>query len=155
MKKIVINKQHGGFGLSALAVKKYLELNGQECYFFKTNQETIDLVPITLEEAGETAFWTVFTVPDPEKELNATTSWDKMSPEERENFERTWAALSFYSGDLERDDEKLVQVVEQLGEKANTAFSNLAVISIPDDVDWIVQEYDGMEWIAEKHRTWD
>jgi hypothetical protein len=28
------------------------------------------------------------------------------------------------------------------------------VVEIPDDVNWQVEEYDGMEHIAEKHRTW-
>jgi hypothetical protein len=28
------------------------------------------------------------------------------------------------------------------------------VIEIPDDVEWIIVDYDGMEHIAEKHRTW-
>jgi hypothetical protein len=28
------------------------------------------------------------------------------------------------------------------------------VIEIPDDVEWEVEEYDGLEWVAEKHRTW-
>ena len=25
---------------------------------------------------------------------------------------------------------------------------------IPDDVEWYVEEYDGIEWVAEVHRTW-
>jgi hypothetical protein len=28
------------------------------------------------------------------------------------------------------------------------------VVQLPADVDWIVEEYDGQEWIAERHRTW-
>ncbi len=30
----------------------------------------------------------------------------------------------------------------------------MQIVEIPDDVDWEVMEYDGMEHIAEKHRTW-
>jgi hypothetical protein len=30
----------------------------------------------------------------------------------------------------------------------------LAIVEIPDDVQWIIEENDGMEWVAEKHRTW-
>jgi hypothetical protein len=29
------------------------------------------------------------------------------------------------------------------------------VVRIPADVDWVLQEYDGLEWIAERHRTWE
>lgn len=55
----------------------------------------------------------------------------------------------------ERNDPKLVKAVETLGDDAGGSFSQLRVIEIPDDVDWEICEYDGMEWIAEKHRTWE
>lgn len=55
---------------------------------------------------------------------------------------------------IPRDNQYLVQIVEELGNQASGSFSDLQVITIPDDVDWIVQDYDGMEWVAERHRTW-
>jgi len=30
----------------------------------------------------------------------------------------------------------------------------LKIIEIPEDVDWEVDEYDGLETIHEKHRSW-
>lgn len=57
--------------------------------------------------------------------------------------------------DVERNDPILVEVVETLGNKANNSHSKLKVVEIPDDVDWVIQDYDGREWIAEKHRTWN
>ena len=33
--KIVINVCFGGFSLSNKAIKRYLELKGEECYFYK------------------------------------------------------------------------------------------------------------------------
>jgi len=30
----------------------------------------------------------------------------------------------------------------------------LKIVDIPDGVEWEIEEYDGMEWVAEKHRTW-
>lgn len=59
-----------------------------------------------------------------------------------------------YKSDIPRNDPKLVEVVERLGSKANDLCAELHVIEIPDDVEWQVEEYDGMEHIAEKHRTW-
>jgi hypothetical protein len=41
-----------------------------------------------------------------------------------------------------------------MGEAADGAFAELKVIEIPDGVEWQIDEYDGTEWIAEKHRTW-
>jgi len=55
---------------------------------------------------------------------------------------------------IERTDPLLVQVVEELGEKADTRFSSLKVIEIPDDVKYRIEEYDGVEWIAEDCREW-
>ena len=53
-----------------------------------------------------------------------------------------------------RSDPDLVAVVEQLGEDANTDSSELKVVEIPDGVEWEIQDYDGMEHVAEKHRIW-
>ena len=53
-----------------------------------------------------------------------------------------------------RDDETLVEVVECLGEKANGDHASLKIVEIPDGIEWQIEEYDGFEWIAEKHRTW-
>jgi hypothetical protein len=58
------------------------------------------------------------------------------------------------SYDLERDDPLLVQVVEELKEKANGSCAYLNIVEIPDEVEFIIEEYDGSEHVAEKHRTW-
>lgn len=64
----------------------------------------------------------------------------------------------FVDEDVKRDDPFLLQVVDTLGLKAASgSFSALGFAEIPDDVpddNWIIQEYDGIEWVAEKHRTW-
>ena len=62
--------------------------------------------------------------------------------------------IEFYDRDLERNDPVLIEVVELLGAKASGEYSNLKIVEIPDDVEWYVEEYDGMEHIAEQHRTW-
>ena len=56
---------------------------------------------------------------------------------------------------IQRNDPDLVAVVETLGEKANGQCAELAIVEIPDDIEWDIEEYDGVEWVAEKHRTWD
>ena len=60
----------------------------------------------------------------------------------------------FNERDLERDDAELVQVVKKMKKKANGRFASLKIVSIPDNVEWIIQEHDGLEWVAEVHRTW-
>ena len=56
--------------------------------------------------------------------------------------------------EIPRNDPVLVAVVEELGSKANGFCASLKVVEIPENVDWYVEEYDGNEWVAEKHRTW-
>jgi hypothetical protein len=60
----------------------------------------------------------------------------------------------FWDRDIARDDPVLVQIVKELGEKSHGKFAQLKIVEIPADVDWEISEYDGREWVAEKHRTW-
>ncbi len=55
---------------------------------------------------------------------------------------------------IPRDDQKLVQVVEELGAAANGHGSELRVVAIPDDVRWEISAVGGIEHISELHRTW-
>jgi hypothetical protein len=56
--------------------------------------------------------------------------------------------------DIDRDDPVLVRLVEELGDEVNTRYSELKIVEIPDGIEWTVCEYDGLEWVAEAHRTW-
>lgn len=60
----------------------------------------------------------------------------------------------FEDREIPRNDPDLVSVVEDLGESANGFAASLKIVEIPEDVDWYVEENDGREWVAEKHRTW-
>lgn len=70
-------------------------------------------------------------------------------------WNKTWGFYSnFYCKNIPRDDELLVRLVEELGDKANGNCAELKIVEIPDGVEWQIKEYDGMEHIAERHRTW-
>ena len=60
----------------------------------------------------------------------------------------------FYYYDIPRDCPVLVAMVEEQGIAINGAFSDLKVVEIPDGINWYIEEYDGREHIAERHRTW-
>ena len=64
-------------------------------------------------------------------------------------------ATSYHLTNNSRNNPHLVQVVEELGSKADGRFANLKIVEIPDDVEWIIEEYDGIEWVSEVHRTWE
>jgi len=135
--KVAINIRHGGFGLSAAAVKRYAELKGKIAYFFSANEDE-KFAPITIEQAGQDSWFTVFDVPNP-KEIDENELWNK----------------HYIGRDYNRTDKDLIQVIEEFGSKVNTDMSEIKVVEVPDDVKWHIDEYDGVEWIAEDHRCWD
>lgn len=56
---------------------------------------------------------------------------------------------------IARDNPELVRLVREWGSsRASGNWADLQVVTIPDDVEWEIMEYDGNEWVAEKHRTW-
>lgn len=58
----------------------------------------------------------------------------------------------WYYWDLPRDCPVLVSMVEN--GKVDGTYAELKVVEIPDDVNWFIHEYDGIEHVAERHRTW-
>lgn len=56
--------------------------------------------------------------------------------------------------DIDRNNPKLIRVIEELGEEADGSFALLKVVEIPDDVQWKITARDGIEQIEEVHRVW-
>jgi hypothetical protein len=141
MTKVVINKCFGGFGLSHEAVMRYLEIKG---------------IPVYPEQGTDYwKFWTYWTV-KPEDRIDSKEGEEfyKMSMEERRAYNKAHSEQAFYERDIARDDPALVKVVEELGAVACGSYAELVVVEIPDGVEWDIEEYDGNEHIAERHRTW-
>ena len=60
-----------------------------------------------------------------------------------------------YKTDL-RTDPRLIELMEQKGSKwCSGDFAKLKIVEIPDDIDYYISDYDGMEAVEETHRTWD
>lgn len=78
------------------------------------------------------------------------TYWYINNVETEENYFSSFTIIE----QTTRADTTLVQVVEELGTAANGRFAELKVVEIPDGVEWEIDEYDGMEHVAEQHRTW-
>jgi len=87
--------------------------------------------------------------------INACYGGFGLSKEALALFNERSGTVVTYDIEIKRNDPILVEIVEQLGEAADNRFSELKVVEIPDDVQWTIEEYDGNEWIAEKHRTWN
>ena len=140
--KVVINKCFGGFGLSHEAALRYFEIKGITVY--------------PEQDQGYWKFWTYWLVkPEDRIESKEGESFYAMSIEDRRAYNAAHSAQTVSLHEIERNDPVLVQVVEELGDKANGNYAELKVVEIPDDVEYFIEEYDGLEHIAEVHRTWD
>ena len=137
--KVVINGCYGGFSLSPEAMKMLAKKKGRECHFFKHEYENIldiQYTPVSMKDADmfSTAFDTV--------EL----------PEDMSN--EWYVEHVIDSRPDDRTDPDLIAVVQKLKKKANGNCAELHIVEIPDDVNYSIEEYDGIEHIAEVHRTW-
>jgi len=128
--KIIINRCYGGYGLSEKAVMLYAKLKG-----------------LTLYPDSDDCITHYYTIP--------VDQFRKMEKEVKRQDYRELNKYSFYPPrDISRSDPLLVQVVEELGREANDNFAELKIIDIPDDMEYEIDEYDGMETIRECHRSW-
>ena len=54
-----------------------------------------------------------------------------------------------------RTHPRLIAAIEKVGEdKASGPLAEVHIVDIPDGVSWEIDDYDGIEHIAETHRVW-
>lgn len=134
--KVVINSRYGGFGLSPLAVMEYLKRKEKECYFYSDGLSKKYKRIEDINDIGGMFFSTST------KDVGKNATWEDIKP----------YYFSYY--DIDRTDEDLIAVIENLGEKANGSCARLSIVEIPDGIEWEISEYDGIETVEEKHRKW-
>ena len=70
------------------------------------------------------------------KDLGCKNSWD-------------------YESENKRTAPELIALIEEKGsEYCSEDYAELKVVEIPDDVNWYIDDYDGVETIEEVHRSW-
>lgn len=62
-------------------------------------------------------------------------------------LELTGPIDKFYDRDIPRDDQRLIQVVEELGQAANGTFALLSIREVSSGTRWRIDEYDGYEQV--------
>ena len=141
--KVVINTCYGGFGLSPLGVKAYLQRKGKDAFFYEQTK-------YSFQKDGVDEYTKVEASSHNKSRMIYTTTKDL--GEKFNKFPDYEAHFSYY--EIERNDVDLVAVVEELKDKANGSCAKLKVVVIPDDIEWEIDEYDGMEHVEEVHQTW-
>jgi len=140
--KIVINDCYGGFGLSPKAEVEYIKRKlGKKAFFYEShyskNHTKSIYTKISLSLAEKAFCPHVVT-----KDLGASPTSEEMNE------------YYFSEGDIDRADPILIQIVEELGKKANGQCAELKIVEIPDGIRWVISEYDGIERVEEEHRSW-
>ncbi len=136
--KIVTNRCYGGFGLSQEAQDMYAEAKNFKIYRYQqTKYKHKDSIDEYTKVKDKDMF--VYTL---KEDLGDIIN----------NFPARVEWFTEY--DINRDDPELVQIVQELGEKANGNFAELEITEIPEGVNWEIEEYDGQEWVAEVHQRW-
>jgi hypothetical protein len=136
MTKIVYNACHGGFSLSHEAMMRYAEIKGITLYSRMT-----------------------YTVPQyflcPPAEYDRIYAEEAANPVGPDRYKRS-NELYFGYDCIARTDPVLVQVVEELGEKANGLCANLQIRELPAGTLYRFDEYDGFESVVTQDEyEWD
>lgn len=141
MKKVILNKSYGGFDVSMKAYQEYAKRKHLKLSFykqvFKDCKMTYTLVSSKNIKDKE-FFYTI-----------STKGHGRLThhiPDED---------ILYLNEDF-REDETLIDVVEELGKEANTIYSDLVVVEIPDDVakDYVIDNYDGIEVLHQRVKEW-
>lgn len=141
--EIIKNNCYGGYSLSVEAKVEVAKLKGKDIFFFGIRKE-----PLSTEQAMKELIVLDYIVPNP-------YDFGIDTPDEDGRYRTANAKAAELSIDFDdRTDPDIIAVVKKLGKKANGRFANLKVVKIPDDMEYEIDNYDGIETIREKHRTW-
>lgn len=94
---------------------------------------------------------------EPKKYYGGREDWEERFKEDQTRDFLGIIVIDGYiwsSSDIKRDDPLLIEAVNILGREANTRFSALKVVEIPDGIEWVIDEYDGAESVEEAHQSW-
>lgn len=145
--KVVINACYGGFSLSPEAILWLFE-RGFDYDGFKN--------PVAdywrdLEDKGILGYqkaiseWRKFLEGKKKGSLVQSAFLRTFSPDEK---------FVLDSRPPDRSHPLLIECVETLQKESGGSCAQLKVVEIPDGIEWTIEEYDGNEWVAEKHRSW-
>jgi len=125
--EIVINSCYGGFGVSINVLKE----------LYKMKSSCIKIVPIK-----------EYFKDYPDK--NSIIKFH-----EHLKIKNNIIMLDDKDDNTIRVNKDLIKIIKKLRKKADGEYAELKIIKIPNNIEWAIEEYDGFEYITEKHRTWN
>lgn len=140
MKKVILNKSFGGFDVSDEGYRLYAKKKGLELFTYKLNlSKDFGFGEYQKVDSSDSIF-VLYTT----KDLGDVYTSDDVIKNR------------LYLNEELREDETLIEVVEELGEKASGKFGKLIIVEIPDDVaeDYVIDYYDGIETLHQRVEEW-
>ena len=134
--KVAYNNCFGGFGLSCLALTEYAKKKGITLHWYNS------------EGFNPTVYKKVNKIP--EQNRFSETAFTCDIGESATEYPKG----SYYYPDFDRADKDLIEVIEELGVKANGMCASLAIKEIPDGAEYEITEYDGNEDVEPPRQTW-
>lgn len=131
--KVILNKCFGGFDVSDEAYHLYAKKKGVKLYRY---QVETDGYHKTDKVDGYGSYFT--------KDFG-----DKVA--DGKDFDWDYC---LYLDEGHREDPVLVEVVEELGDKASGFYGKLKVVEIPDGLNYVIDDYDGIETLHEDVPIW-
>lgn len=135
MKKVILNKCFGGFTPSRKAYELYAKKKGLELYLYElhiNNQKT------SYHKVNKSdSIFTMYLTKDYGNVVDSINNKDRL-----------------YLDDSHREDATLIEVVEELGYEASSNTSLLKIVEIPDDLDYVIDDYDGIETLHQRVQEW-
>lgn len=151
MRKVILNKCFGGFDVSPQAYQLYAMKKGySHLYKYKW---VIDSWISPWDIYSDSHFYELIDLFDSSNGYYFTKYFgDKIYKDEISKED--WNNYYLYLGTEHREDPILIEVVEELGDKASGACGKLVIVEIPDDLHYIIDDYDGIETLHEDVEVW-
>ena len=129
--KIILNKCYGGFDVSKEAYMLYAKKKGLELYQYAS--DFTNFKKCIYKKTNDERLFNDYFIKDMGDNI-------EISNEDYKKY-------NLYLDDEHRQDPILIEVVEELGDKASGRFGKLEVVEIPDNCYYEIDEYDGIETI--------
>lgn len=134
--KIILNKCYGGFDVSDAAYRLYAKKKGVNLYNYNNDIKLDTYVKGKSRFGDSDCYFTKDYGPKVHKK------------------DIDWAHDFLYLNSRNRTDPVLIEVIEELGENASGPCGRLVVVDIPDDMDWVIDNFDGIETLRANVPVW-
>ncbi len=144
-KKVILNKCYGGFGVSDKAYQLYAKKKGLQLYRYEL---------ILNNNNNNNNNWKYKKVEKRENYSFLVNYFTKDLGDIVEISNEDYDKYNIYLSNKHREDSVLIEVIEELGEEASGSYGKLVIVEIPDYLEYVIDEHDGLETLHEKVQEW-